>query len=258
MRSIWLLGLLGLVGCASVENRLLYHPAEFVETDALPTDATDVSLKTTSETQIHAHWHLTANSRGAILYCPGNAGNLQSRAKAVRELGDALGRSVLIFDYPGFGKSQGEPNEAGCYEAASAAYEWLIREAKIAPDRIVLYGESLGGAVAVDLASKKPHGALVLVRAFTSAPEVADYQFPLFPGNWVMTNRFDSLAKIPLCKSPVFIAQADKDRLVPMRHGEQLLNACVAPAQLCVLKNLGHNDPLPADFHVALRDFIGR
>ena len=258
MRSICFLALMILAGCASVENRLLYHPAEFAETDALPTDATDLQMKTASETQIHARWHRTADARGAILYCPGNAGNLQSRANAVRELGDALGRSVLIFDYPGFGKSNGEPNENGCYEAADAAYEWLIREAKIAPDRIVLYGESLGGAVAIDLATKKPHGALVLVRTFTSAPDVADYQFPLFFGNLVMTNRFDSLAKIPRCKSPVFIAQADKDRLIPLRQGEQLLNACVAPAQLCVLKNLGHNDPLPADFHVALRDFIGR
>ena len=183
---------------------------------------------------------------------------MQSRAAQVRDLWVGLGESVLIFDYPGYGKSDGTPSEAGCYAAADAAYQWLTHEGGVPAGRVLLYGESLGGAVAVDLASRQPHAALVLVRTFTSLPDVADYQMPLFPGFLLMHNRFDSLAKLGQCRRPVFIAQADADALIPVRHGEALRRACAAPVELHVLRGLGHNDPLPTDFYPDLRTFLAR
>lgn len=255
--ALCLIGGMSVIGCASMENRMVYHPRAFDEAaDVKPADAEDVMLTTPSGVVIHARWVPSAASPGAIVFCHGNAGNLQGRAAAVQTLSVALGESVLIFDYPGYGKSQGTPTEAGCYEAAEAAYEWIVREKKIAPERIILYGESLGGAVAVDLASKKPHTALVLERTFTSVPDVADYQMPLFPGHWVMTNRFDSVTKISQCRRPVFIAAADKDMIIPLKQAEQLRRSCSAPTELFVLKGLGHNDPLPTDFYSSLRTFL--
>ena len=246
------------LGCTSMENRVLFHPRTY-DTHEPPAPTTqDVTLETPTGAKISARWRPIPGSQGAILFCPGNAGNLQSRQTATQTLGVALTESVLIFDYPGYGKSEGAPSEQGCYEAASAAYQWLVKEQKIAPERIILYGESLGGAVAVDQATKVPHAALVLERTFTSVPDVADYQMPLFPGYWVMTNRFDSLAKIPQCRRPIFIAAADKDKMIPFKQSEQLRKACNGPSQLFVLKGLGHNDPLPTDFYPALRSFLAQ
>jgi fermentation-respiration switch protein FrsA (DUF1100 family) len=249
----------GMIGCLAVENRLLYFPAAPTEDgSALPAPLQDVMLTLADGSKIHARWAPNPKATGAILFCHGNAGNLEQRGRLVKEMYDALGESILIFDYPGYGRSQGAPSEAGCYASAQAAYDWLVRERKIPPGRIVLYGESLGGGVAVDLASRQPHRALILVRTFTSVPEVAEDQFPLLPGDLVVNNRFDNLKKLPLCKQPVFIAQADQDRMIPFRHGKRLLDACAGPAEFCQLKNMGHNDPLQDDFYMALRRFLGK
>jgi fermentation-respiration switch protein FrsA (DUF1100 family) len=249
-----------LAGCASLENRMVYHPRPFDEAgspDAI--QATDVELTTPAGKKVYARWYPQPGARGAVLYCPGNAGNLQTRAEAVRDLWAGLGESVLIFDYPGYGRSEGTPNEAACYEAADAAYDWLVREAKVPAERLLLYGESLGGGVAVNVASRRPHAALVLVRTFTSVPDVADYQMPLFPGYWLMNNRFDSISKIGQCKQPVFIAHGDQDQLIPVRQAEQLARACGSAAvELHVMRNIGHHDRLPTDFYPELRAFLAK
>src|SRR5262249_29992035 len=144
------------------------------------------------------------------------------------------------------------------YAAADAAYDWLTRTNGIPPERILIYGESLGGGVAVELASRRAHRALILVRTFTSVPDVAQAQFPLLPVRWLMTNPFDSLGKMGDCRRPVFLAQADGDRLIPVGHGERLRAASKAPAELFRLEGAGHNDPLPPAFYAALRRFLER
>jgi fermentation-respiration switch protein FrsA (DUF1100 family) len=215
-----------------------------------------MDLRTADGTHIHARWCPQQGASGAVLYCHGNAGNVDRRARVVRELWEALGESVLIFDYPGYGYSDGEPSEAGCYAAADAAYDWLTQVRHVPAENILIYGESLGGGVAVELASRRPHRALILVRTFTSATEVAQAHFPLLPARLLMTNRFDNLDKIRYCRRPVFIAQGDCDRLVPFSQGEKLQAACNAPVEFFRLRGLDHNDPLPADFHAALRRFL--
>jgi uncharacterized protein len=247
--------LFAVAGCCAVENRLLYHPTHSVGDRTLPAPIQDVELRTATGLNIHARWCPHPGARGAILYCHGNAGELGHRALAVRELWEALGESVLIFDYPGYGRSEGRPSEAGCYAAAGAAYDWLVQSQGIAPERIVLYGESLGGGVAVDLASRRPHRALVLVKTFTSVADVAEAHCPWLPLRWLVTNRFDNLAKIGRCAGPKIIAQADADRLVPFIHGRRLLDAA-GPATFYTLEKSDHNDPLPADFYFALRKFL--
>lgn len=249
----------GTVGCLAVENRLLYYPSPSAESDLPPpAPLQDVHLTLADGTRIHARWVPNPQSSGVILFCHGNAGNLEQRSGLVKEMYDSLGQSILIFDYPGYGRSTGTPSEAGCYASGQAAFDWLVRDKAVSPERIVLYGESLGGAVAVDLASRHPHRALVLVRTFTSVPEVAEDQFPLLPGDLVLSNRFDSLKKLPYCNRPVFVAHADQDRLIPMRHGKRLFEACPGQAEFCRLKNMGHNDPLPPEFYYALKQFLAR
>jgi fermentation-respiration switch protein FrsA (DUF1100 family) len=214
-----------------------------------------VFLRAPDGNKIHARWFRNPKGTGAVIYCPGNAGNLEHRGELVTELAAHLGKSVLIFDYPGYGQSKGQPSEAGCYTAADAAYDWLIRTEGIPAPEIVIYGESLGGGVAVDLASREPHRALVLVRTFTSVPDVADAQMSV-PIGWMLSNRFNSLEKIKKCERPIFIAYADKDRLIPVPQAHQLRAASHSRAELFNLSGLGHNDPPGPDFYVALRKFL--
>ncbi len=249
-----------LTGCQSIENRLVFHPARNAApaTTKLPAPLEDVTITTADGVKVHARWCPHADAKGAILFCHGNAGNLENHGRLTRELWKSLDRSVLIIDYPGYGRSDGKPSEAGCYAAAIAAHDWLTREAKIPADRIVIAGESLGGGVAVDLATKKPHQALVLIRTFTSVPNVVKdlYWFPLAPA--LMQVRFESEKKLPRCPSPIFIAQADSDRVIPFAQGERLRGASKTPTQFHRLHGLGHNDPLPESFFLDLRAFLDR
>jgi uncharacterized protein len=247
---------LAIVGCASLEDSLLYHPVKTgpSEHPALP-PLQDIELRTADDVKIHARWYSHPDAAGAILYCPGNAGNLEGRGSLVRALHDALGESVLIFDYPGYGKSEGTPGEAGCYAAADAAYRWLVDNQHVPPDHIVLYGESLGGGVAVEQASRRACRALVLVRTFASIPAVAEARVSVSVGSLVRS-RFDSVSRLGRCTQPVLIAQADADRLIPFEHGERLRAACGGPNEFYRLHGLDHNDPLPEPFYARLREFL--
>jgi len=162
--------------------------------------------------------------------------------------------SLLLFDYPGYGRSGGQPSEAGCYAAANAAYDWLQRQ--VAPEHIVIAGQSLGGGVAVDLASRRPHGALVLFKTFTSVPDVAAYQCPLVPARWLAHNRFDNLAKIRRCGGPTLIAHADSDDLVPLAQALELFAAACEPKSFCLLSGCSHRGSFPGDFFNTLKTFL--
>jgi pimeloyl-ACP methyl ester carboxylesterase len=247
--------LLLLCGCAALENRFVYFPTKS-DPRAMPAPLQEVALKTADGLRIHAGFCEQPQANRVLLYCHGNAGNLEQRASLMCKFRDTLECSVLIFDYPGYGRSEGQPSEEGCYAAAEAAYHWLTREQGIAPEHIIICGESLGGGVAVELASKRPHQALVLIRTFTSVPDIARQNVLLSSAPMVMVNRFNSLKRIGQCRSPIFIAQADHDRMMPFAHGEQLRGACKAPVQLYRLRGLDHNDPLPAEFFEELRNFL--
>jgi pimeloyl-ACP methyl ester carboxylesterase len=256
-RSLIFVLIAGVVGCLSWENRLLYQPTR--GTVAAPQSSLhpNVWLSTADGVKVHARWFPFPGAQEAILFCHGNAGNLESWASAVQDLAEALGASVLIFDYPGYGCSDGEPSEAGCYAAADAAYDWLIQAQEFRPDHVLIYGQSLGGGVAVDLASRRPHRALVLVKTFTSLPDVAQAHCPWLPARWLAVNRFDNLAKIGRCGRPVFIAQGDADRLIPFAHGQRLAARCHG-AEFFRLRGSDHNDPLPPDFYAALNNFLAK
>lgn len=242
-----------------LENTLLFQPARASESWLLPPPrlkAEDVWLRTSDGTRIHAWWCPNFNSQRAVLYCHGNAGNLSNRGLAVAALMQWVGESVLIFDYPGYGKSEGSPSEPGCYAAADAAYAWLVKEQKLPPKRIILFGESLGGGVAVELATRRPHQALALVKTFTSVPDVVQHKPVLSASASLVDSRFDNLAKIGRCPGPVFIAHADLDRLIPVAHAQRLYAAAGQPKHIYIMKGYDHNDPLTKDCLSTLAHFL--
>jgi len=243
-----------------LEDQFLYGPRH-VELGKPPPGVEIENIEMTSRhgDHIHAWWSKAKDWRseqGAVLFCHGNGGNLSHRGRVLTHWIKEIGVAVLIFDYPGYGQSSGVPSEDGCYAAGDAAYDWLHQVAQVPPERIILYGGSLGGGIATDLASRRPHWALVLVATFTSFPDIAQTRFPWLPGRWLVRNRYDNIGKISHCRGPVFIAHSPQDSLIPYAQGERLFEAASQPKRLFLMPNYHHNDLPTPDFYPALRQFL--
>lgn len=244
-----------------LEDRLLYHPttAEVWLPPPRGANIEDVNLTSADGTPIHAWWGAPDGwtpEQGAVLFCHGNAGNVSEWGQEIPIWQAYVHTGVVVFDYPGYGKSGGRPGEQGCYAAANAAHDWLTRNKQIPAERILLIGRSLGGAMATDLASRRSCRALILCSAFTSFPDLAQEKYPFFPGRWLVHNHFDNLRKIAGVRGPVFIAHGTVDALVPFTQGERLFAAAPEPKRFLAMPGLGHNDSPNEDFYTAVGEFL--
>ena len=222
----------------------------------------DVRLGVGTGEEIHG-WFVPGDSETTLLWLHGNAGNIGGRLDNLRMLHDALGLSVLIFDYRGYGQSGGVPSEAAMYEDAEAALEFLRSDKGLDPvESIVLFGRSLGGAVAVETAARRSVRGVVLESAFTSIRDMARRTHPYLPSSLVMRmieSRFDALSRIPDVRSPVLILHGDRDDLVPADHARRLFDAAAGPKSLYLIGGASHNDTYlvgGAPYFDALRTFI--
>jgi aldose 1-epimerase len=166
-----------------------------------------------------------------------------------------VGASVLIFDYRGYGRSQGTPSEPGIMADARAARTWLAARAGLSENQIVLLGESIGCAVAVDLAADGAR-ALVLQNAFSTLPDVAAHHYPCLPVRWLMRTRLDCLGKIGGYHGPLLQSHAERDSIVPIQLGRRLFEAAHEPKQFLVIAHRDHNDSLPPDYYHELAAFL--
>ncbi len=238
------------------ENDLVYPATKAADGWSEPGDpeTQDVWLNSADGTKIHA-WYLPCDgAAGAIHFSHGNGGNLSHRGGSIRTLRDSFRRSVLIYDYPGYGKSDGRPTEAGVYAAADAAWDWLAL--KYPPERIVLFGESLGGGVAVELATRHDCAGLVLFSTFESLPKAAKAKIPWLPCETLMSNRFDSASKIARVRKPVFIAHGDSDEVIPFSHSQRLFELANAPKKFRLRPGSTHNMPYDPEVCEEARKFI--
>jgi fermentation-respiration switch protein FrsA (DUF1100 family) len=245
----------------ALEQWLLFHPVKASENwDPPPSKRVqDLDLHLSDGTKIHGWWFPTLNWKpedGATLYFHGNAGNLSHRGGLVDRWQRETNQAVLLIDYPGFGRSEGSPSEASCFAAADAAYDWLTHDLGVSPRRILLYGGSLGGAVAVDLASRREHRALILVNTFASIPEMAHHLFPYVPLTSLVQNKFDSLSKIKLCKRPIFQVHRLGDPVVPYFQGKRLYDAAVARKMFVKLHGQDHDEALSPELYDRFRSFL--
>lgn len=246
-----------LCGCG-VERSFVFHPAPFPDGQWERQDLghEEAAFESGDGTRLHGWFAEAANPRAVVLYAHGNAGNLTSRAWVLRLFRDRLNCSVLVFDYRGYGRSEGEPDEAGLLADARAARRWLASRTGVAEKDIVLVGTSLGGAVAVDLAAEDSARGLVLENTFTSLPDVAAEHLPLVPVRWLMHTRFDSSGKIARYQGPLLQTHGDADRVVPFALGRQLFDAANEPKQFVAVQGGGHNDPPSREYVTALERFI--
>ena len=192
-----------------------------------------------------------------LLILHGNAGNRAHRLEWLEDLRE-LGLGLCIVDYRGYGGSGGSPTEEGLYLDAEAAEEWLRSRSRSA---IVYYGESVGTAVAVELARRRPPAALVLQSAFSSAADVGQRAYPFLPVRLLMKDRYDALSRIREVRCPILFIHGDRDSIVPLRFGRALHDAAPEPKEWLEVAGADHND-LPwvggAGYRKAVGDFLGR
>ena len=205
--------------------------------------AKDVYFKSGDQYRLNA-WFFPAAPSSAwkdwvLLISHGNAGNISYRMELYEAwLGE--GFNVFAYDYRGYGLSSGRPSESGTYEDVTSAYHWLIGQG-FDPYKIIAFGESLGAAVATDLASREPLAALVMQSTFTRIVDIGKELFPWLPVETVSTIRYDTHSKLPEIRVPVFILHSRQDTMIPFRHAEKNFAACPEPKQLLEISG-DHND----------------
>src|SRR5262245_28623270 len=244
----------------ALERFFVYYPTKDV--DASPSmvglDYEDVFLVTEDRVRLHGWFVPHPKSRSTLLVVHGNAWNISHRVHWIKMLHEAAGH-VLIIDYRGYGKSEGQPFEEGLYRDARAAYGWWTRERSASGEKLVLIGESIGGSVAVDLASRAPVTGLILQSPFTTAWDMAKTILPIGLLQPIARVHFDSATKIAGIRCPKLIIHGNRDEIVPFRLGKKLYDLAQPPKQFYEVPGAGHND-LPwvagGDYIAHLRDFL--
>jgi fermentation-respiration switch protein FrsA (DUF1100 family) len=244
------------------QSRLIFYPETGREITATPGQIglpyEDIHLKTSDGVSLHG-WYIQApQPRGTVLFLHGNAGNISHRLDSVRMF-HRLGYNTLIFDYRGYGNSSGAPTEQGTYLDAEAAWRYLTEQQHIPSCRIVLFGESLGGAVAAWLAAHQKPAALVIASGFTSVPDLGQQLYPFLPVRWLARIRYDTREYLRVIEAPVLIAHSPEDDIIPFEHGRALYAAANPPKQFLELAG-GHNDGfifMRESWVRVLGDFLG-
>ena len=225
------------------EKSFIYFPTRGHEAtpSGLGLPHEDVWLAAEDGVRIHGWYLPVARARWVTLVSHGNAGNISHRLDRALLLQGRLRSSVFLYDYRGYGASEGSPDEAGTYRDARAAYRYLVEQKHVKPDEIVLFGESLGCAVALELALARPAAALVLEAPFTSVPDVARRTIfaPLAP---FVRTRYESLTRIPRLRMPLLLMQGDADEVIPPALEQRLFDAAPEPKRYFAIPSAGHND----------------
>lgn len=200
----------------------------------------DVTLKTDDDIQLHGWFIPNSQGEQVLLFFHGNAGNISHRRDSV-EIFHRLGLNVLIIDYRGYGKSGGKPGERGFYRDAAAAWRFLIEEKAYSPDQIVIFGRSLGGAVAANLAAAVDARGLILESTFSSAKDFARAVFRILSRLVVIRYDFNTAENIKRVNCPVLVLHSPYDEIMPFRLGEKVFNAASQPKRFVRLRG-DHNN----------------
>ena len=199
----------------------------------------DVYYKTRDNIMLNAWFFRNPHAKSTIIFAHGNAGNMSDRLFKVKFFYD-LGLNVFIFDYRGYGKSQGKPSEAGIYLDAQGAYDYLQSRGDVNMKNIILYGASIGGVVVIDLATHRNAALLVVESSITNAHDMARIFYPFVP-SFFLSLKFDSIGKVRKLKVPKLFIHSPDDEVVPYWVGQKLFEAAAEPKEFLKVHG-GHND----------------
>jgi fermentation-respiration switch protein FrsA (DUF1100 family) len=247
-----------LSGCVS---RFIYHPDRDMRgvpaDQGLPYESVD--FETQDGVRLSGWWLPACNQRGVVLFCHGNAGNISHRLDSLL-IFNKLGLSTFIFDYRGYGKSDGRPSERGTYLDAEAAWHYLVRTRKIPPKYIIISGRSLGGSIAAWLAQDHHPRMLIVESSFTSLRDMVKDRFRWVPAGLVRNYQYDTRQYLHNTRCPVLIIHSRDDELIPFRQGQELYEAAKGPKEFIQMSG-SHNrafmDSL-TQYESALDTFISR
>jgi uncharacterized protein len=231
---------------SQVERYFIFFPtsAIIMTPENLGVQYEEVFFETQQGRRLHG-WFVPGPSSSGVtwLWFHGNGGNISHRTDEIAQIHRRLGVNVFIFDYQGYGISDGRPSERGTYQDSRAALAYLHSRPDVDPQQIVYFGRSLGAAVAVELAVEHPPAGLVLVAPFASLGDMARIHYAALPvASWLAGNRYNSLERIPRTRVPLLILHGDRDTIVPISQGEKLYQAANQPKQFLALLQAGHDD----------------
>ncbi len=227
------------------QSSLVYYPniptRSLVATpDSIGIAYESVTISANDGIKLHG-WYIRAQqSDGVLLFLHGNAGNISHRLDSIKIFNE-LGFDIFIFDYRGYGKSEGKPSEEGTYRDADAAWTYLTQQRNVVPQDIVIFGRSLGASIASYLASRHTPRALIIESAFTSVPDLAAQLYPLVPVRWIARLQYNTKTFLQAVKIPVLVIHSRDDEIIPFEHAERLFSNANDPKQLLTLRG-GHND----------------
>jgi fermentation-respiration switch protein FrsA (DUF1100 family) len=263
-RGLWLVlavYLSAVLGMVFLETWLVYPipPLNYADWRPAGLDFEDVWFTSADGTKLHGWFIDHPQRRQALLYCHGNGENVAMNADFVAQLSQALEAAVFIFDYRGYGHSDGSPDESGCIADGLAAQRWLAERVGATTGDIIVMGRSLGAAVAAAVAAEQGARALVLVNGFSRMTDVAAFHYPWLPVRQLMRNRYDSLTRIRKFTGPLFQSHGTRDSIVPIQLGRSLFDAAPTSNKTFVeIPDLNHNDAEPGSYYQELASFLGR
>ena len=228
-----------------LDQFFVYHPEPWEDRDwarlsGLPLE--EIWFQAADGARLFGWYAEALADRPVILWCHGNAGNVINRLENLKLLYQT-GLSVFLFDYRSYGRSQKlQPTEEGLYQDALGAYDYVTRTRLIHPERIVLFGRSLGAAVAGELAAQKPAAALILESAFPSIESVAKFHYGGLPVHWLLGAQFRLTDRLPHLSLPKLIIHGDRDDIIPMELGRQVFEAAKPPKEWYVIGGADHNN----------------
>ena len=227
-----------------LDQLFVYHPSPWIDRDwartsGLPLE--DVWFQAADGTKLFG-WYVESSATPAVLlWCHGNAGNIIHRLDNLAEL-YRLGLSVFLFDYRGYGRSRGSPSEEGLYQDALGAYTYVTGTRRIRPDRLVLFGRSLGAAVAGEVASQRSAAGLILESAFPSIEALARTHYFGLPVHWLLGARFNLTDRLQQISVPILFVHGDRDTIVPIQLGKQVFDSAHEPKSFYLVHGADHND----------------
>ena len=245
------------IGMMALEGYLVYPIPNSTPTSSSNPTIEDIHIVTEDGIKLHGLYFSHPNPQYRILYCHGNGEDVSHNRNFVAKLRDSLQASILLFDYRGYGKSEGAPFEAGLIQDGLVAQTWLAKRTNCLPHDIVLWGRSLGGGIAVAIAQQQGARALILQNTFHDMTEVAASKFPWLPVRWIMRNRFPSIERIQQYQGPLLQCHGTADQVIPYPMGQKLFKAATSQEKMFLkIVHGGHNDPAPAAFLEALPEFL--